>query len=170
MLSSFCSKDQGTPSCIDTGSSLSSSIYGSPSQSDSTPLMMSQIENFHHRGAFEPTSILTNLQRFMLKTSSFQFRRLQDADAEEDTHTVVTYISVGASTPLQQRRTKCKYFGREFVRLEYPQLDVVPRCLVNPAARQGHKTPKKMHVSWKDTGTGTLLQMVGLNFHSMVGL
>ena len=153
MFAGLCSKAQLTPPGGESEySSSSSSTILQASVTDSSPLVLSSPGESLNEP--ENLSLLSHLRRLVLGSSTFQFRRFQDAEVEEDARTVVTYLSLGASTPLQQRQTDSK--TKESTEGERA---VIPRCLVNRAQRQ--KSPKKRHVSWKDLETGTSTENVG---------
>lgn len=156
MLSGLCSKvpltTSGSESDYNSSSSSSStsSTISHLSVTDSVPLVLPHPAKpppqIHHGGS-ENWSLLTHLRRLVLGSSTFQFRRLQDADVEEDAHTVVTYISLGASTPLQQRHADTNPISGNA-----DSSQAVPR-------RQ--KSSKKRHVTWKDLKAEALIEKVG---------
>ncbi|KAL5964524.1 hypothetical protein TSMEX_007763 [Taenia solium] len=163
MLSGLCSKvpltTSGSESDYNSPSSSSSSTSSTISRlsvTDSVPLVVPHPEKpppQTHHGEGENWSLLTHLRRLVLGSSTFQFRRLQDADVEEDAHTVVTYISLGASTPLQQRHADTNPTSGNA-----DGSQAVPR-------RQ--KSPKKRHVTWKDLEAEASIEKEVPNRHSL---
>ncbi|KAL5103206.1 hypothetical protein TcWFU_000429 [Taenia crassiceps] len=162
MLSGFCSKvpltTSGSESDCNSSSSSSSpsSTISHLSVTDSVPLVLPHPEkppSQNHHGGGENWSLLTHLRRLVLGSSTFQFRRFKDADVEEDAHTVVTYISLGASTPLQQRHADTNPTGGNV-----DSSQTVPR-------RQ--KSPKKRHVTWKDLELEASIEKEVPNRHSL---
>ncbi|VDM30860.1 unnamed protein product [Hydatigera taeniaeformis] len=165
MLSSLCSKvpltTSGSESDYNSSSSSSSSSSTSStishlSVTDSVPLVLPHTEKpppqSRHSGG-ENLSLLAHLRRLVLSSSTFQFQRLQDADVEEDAHTVVTYISLGASTPLQQRHTDTNPIS---VNADSSQ-----------AVSRRQKSPKKRHVTWKDLEAEASIEKEVPNRHSL---
>ncbi|CDI98028.1 conserved hypothetical protein [Echinococcus multilocularis] len=144
MLSGLCSRIPLTTSESESNynyssSSSTSSTIPQLSVADSVPLVLPRPEkppSQTHHGGVENLSLLAHLRRLVLGSSTFQFQRLQDADVEEDAHTVVTYISLGASTPLQQRHAD--------------STPTVGNADGSQAVPLRQKSLKKRHVTWKD--------------------
>ncbi|KAM7534870.1 hypothetical protein Aperf_G00000112761 [Anoplocephala perfoliata] len=161
MLSAFCTKVPETTSVseVDFSSySLASTVsptLSNLSATDCSPLVLRNSDKSHHC-ELENSNLLSYLRRLMLGTSTFQFRRFQDAEVDEDAHTVVTYISLGTSTPLPQRHMKDDGVEKN---------ETLAKCLVTRKRRQ--KSPKKRHVSWKDLEAGSLEKSSVFNRHSM---
>ena len=152
MFAGLCTKAQLTPPEAESEySSSTSSTILQTSITDSAPLVLPSPGKSLNES--ENLSLLSHLRRLVLGSSTFQFRRFQDTEVEEDARTVVTYISLGASTPRQQRQIASR--SNE---ANGEASAVIPRCLVNRAQRR--KSPKKRHVSWKDLETEPSTRMV----------
>ncbi|VDO12565.1 unnamed protein product [Rodentolepis nana] len=165
MLSTLCTKVPETISLSDspTLSPTNVSTLSNFSFNDSTPLLLHDAEK-NSNSDLGNYSLLNHLRRLMLGTSaSFQFRRLQDSEMEEDARTVVTYISLGASTPLQQRHMNCQQ-SKAVSNTEIKNV-LRTKGLAKPIRRQ--KSPKKRHVSWKDLEPGFTEEKDVFNRHSM---
>ncbi|KAM3181561.1 hypothetical protein ACTXT7_014131 [Hymenolepis weldensis] len=165
MLSALCTKVPETISLSEspTLTPSATSTLSDFSFNDSTPLLLQNAEKSHNSD-LENSSLLAHLRRLMLGTSaSFQFRRLQDNEMEEDARTVVTYISLGASTPLHQRHMN--YQQPKDVCSTEAKNEVQSKVFAKPTRRQ--KSPKKLHVSWKGPESEMTEKKNAFNRHSM---
>ncbi|VDD83513.1 unnamed protein product [Mesocestoides corti] len=124
MLSSLCYKGLVTPIGSELEYSTSTSTTSRRSSSDFVPLvvprkpvrrrrrksLLPQVEALEHQSY--GLKFLSHLEKLVAgppTSSGFNFRRLPELAVaggdDDDSRTVVTYISLGASTPRQQRRS-----------------------------------------------------------------
>uniref|UniRef100_A0A5K3FK28 DUF4797 domain-containing protein n=1 Tax=Mesocestoides corti TaxID=53468 RepID=A0A5K3FK28_MESCO len=158
MLSSLCYKGLVTPIGSELEYSTSTSTTSRRSSSDFVPLvvprkpvrrrrrksLLPQVEALEHQSY--GLKFLSHLEKLVAgppTSSGFNFRRLPELAVaggdDDDSRTVVTYISLGASTPRQQRRSDHAI----------PDVaGIVTRSSVDCIRKP--KSLKKRHVSWKD--------------------